>query len=406
MDELMKELQGLLEKYKDGTPEGTSAEDEQKDIARMAELTKMVETRKAEQRSERIAAARRAIESDQAKKVDEIPISASANASQMRIKVKENVDSKIARRAWAKNLASQANVQIIGGTEMTKEERAAFVHLTTNTADVVPVEVQNEIIEMIDNSSVLYNDIPKDNFKKVYEIPRHVKIKAGDAAKTNEGEAPVDEENNFDHITITGDEIKKTAKMSRKMAVQSIDGFEQWVIREVGIRTGVAANAACYARLLDTTVGMDTANQISCTKAGTLTKADLTKSFGLIKTYDVPAPKGIVIYANNTTIWNYIAMVENNNGDSYFVDEKTEDPRVQGRIFGKVVKQDDSIADGIIYIGCPDLLMGNIFDGPDVTGYVATDGTQRHCFDGYLLFDCGLAVPESFVQLTIGTASA
>ena len=49
---------------------------------------------------------------------------------------------------------------------------------------------------------------------------------------------------------------------------------------------------------------------------------------------------------------------------------------------------------------------GNAFDGVDVTGYVATDGSQNHCFDGYLLYDCGLAVPQSFAQLTIGGASA
>jgi hypothetical protein len=42
----------------------------------------------------------------------------------------------------------------------------------------------------------------------------------------------------------------------------------------------------------------------------------------------------------------------------------------------------------------------------DVTGYVATDGTQNHCFDGYLLYDCGLAVPQAFAQLTIGGTSA
>ena len=51
------------------------------------------------------------------------------------------------------------------------------------------------------------------------------------------------------------------------------------------------------------------------------------------------------------------------------------------------------------------MIKGNAFDGVDVSGYVATDGTQNHCFDGYLLYDCGLAVPQAFAQLTINAAS-
>ena len=73
-----------------------------------------------------------------------------------------------------------------------------------------------------------------------------------------------------------------------------------------------------------------------------------------------------------------------------FVDEKTEDPAVEGHIFGKLVKRDDSMADGIIKAGYPDLFRGNIFDGVDITPYVEP-GTQKRCFDGYLLFDGGLS---------------
>ena len=74
---------------------------------------------------------------------------------------------------------------------------------------------------------------------------------------------------------------------------------------------------------------------------------------------------------------------------------------MQGRIFGKLVKQDDSMANGKLKLGYPDLIKGNAFDGVDVQGYIATDGSQKHCFDGYFLYDCGLAVPEAFVELTI-----
>ena len=124
----------------------------------------------------------------------------------------------------------------------------------------------------------------------------------------------------------------------------------------------------------------------------------------MLYTYGNAAAKGCVIYANNNTIWNHIAMLEDANKRSYFIDEKTADPTVEGHIFGKLVKRDDSIADGVVLAGYPDLIKGNLFNGPDVTPYVANDGTQRRCFDGYVLFDCGLAVPQAFAQLTVKTA--
>ena len=192
--------------------------------------------------------------------------------------------------------------------------------------------------------------------------------------------------------------------MSRKMAVQSISGFEQYIVNETGARLAVAANARTHAKTVDTTLGMDSGNKINCATAGTLKKADITKLLGMLYTYGNPAPKGCIIYANGNTIWNHIAMVEDANRRSYFVDEKTEDPAVEGHIFGKLVKRDDSMADGIIKAGYPDLFRGNIFDGVDVTPYVEP-GTQKRCFDGYLLFDGGLVVPKAFGQLTIGTAA-
>ena len=320
-----------------------------------------------------------------------------------------------ARRAWVKDIARRSGVQLIEGTDFTQverdaynalvERRTAFTHLTSNTDAVIPVELQTQIFTLIDNTAVLYGDIHKDNFPHQFELIRHKSIKAGDAAKTDEGAAPADEEQNeFDPITLTGEEIKKTVKMSRKMAVQSINGFEQYIVNETGARLAVAANARVHAKTVDGTLGMDSGNKINCATAGTLAKADITKLLGLLYTYGNPAPKGCIIYANGNTIWNHIAMVEDANGRSYFVDEKTEDPAVEGHIFGKLVKRDDSMADGIIKAGYPDLFRGNIFDGVDVTPYVEP-GTQKRCFDGYLLFDGGLVVPKAFGQLTIGTAA-
>lgn len=410
MDELLKELQALLDKYADGTPEGTTDDEAKQDEERMAELTETIERMAKEQkdaaqkRTAAVAAARSAIESGTAARVDNVPLARSASAAGAVVRDVTDYDAA-AKRGWLKDIATRAGVQLGGGNDLTTQERAAFTALTTNTTAVIPKEIQGQIISLIDNSAVLFGDISHDNFKHQYDLVRHTGITTGDAATTNEGAAPTDEQNEFDTIGLIGVEIKKTAKISRKMAVQSMDGFEAWLIKEVAARLAVAANAFAHTRLTDAKLGMAAANLITCAKSGTLTKADITRMFGLLKTFGNPVSKGAIVYANNSTIWNEIAMVEDKNGKSYFVDEKTEDPAVQGRIFGKLVKQDDSVPDGVIRAGYPDLIKGNIFDGIDVNGYVATDGSQRHCFDGYLLYDCGLAVPQSFAQLTIKAAS-
>lgn len=419
MDDLLAELQALIDKYKpaDG---GTETEPTEQDAERMSALTAEIEKRNAaaaqrrDGNAARIAAARAAIESGSARRVDSVPLGSSATARGALPQVRDTTDYKAAaRRAWVKDIARRSGVQLIEGTEFTQverdaynhliEQRATFTHLTSNTDAVIPVELQNQIFSLIDNTAVLYGDIHKDNFPHQFELIRHKGITKGDAAKTDEGNAPTDDEQNeFDTITLTGEEIKKTVKMSRKMAVQSVNGFEQYIVNETGARLSVAANARVHAKTVDTTLGMASGNKITCATAGTLAKADITKLLGLLYTFGNPAPKGCIIYANGNTIWNYIAMVEDAQKRSYFVDEKTEDPSVEGHIFGKLVKRDDSMADGIIKAGYPDLFRGNIFDGVDVTPYVEP-GTQKRCFDGYLLFDGGLAVPQAFAQLTIGT---
>lgn len=127
---------------------------------------------------------------------------------------------------------------------------------------------------------MLFGDVSRDNFKHQYELVRHTGIAQGDAAKTKEGEAPADEQNEFDTIALAGEEIKKTAKLSRKMAVQSMDGFEAWLIKEVAARIAVAANAFVHDRLTDAKLGIAAANLITCAKAGTLTRPTLLRCSG------------------------------------------------------------------------------------------------------------------------------
>lgn len=415
LEELIAELQALIDQCSDGT------EPTEEDAARMAELTDEINQRTAQNaqaaqtRAAAVANARAAIDAGRAQRIDSVPLARSANVAGVSGAAYDVTDYDAAeRRAWVKGLAERSGIQLVGGTALTDAERAAqrhaieqraeFTMTTANTDSLVPVSVQNEIISLIDNTAVLFGDISRTNMSGQVEFPRHKSIKKGDAAKTDEGAAPTDiEQNEFDTVPLVGTEIKKTVEMSRKMATQSLSGFENYVITEVSSRLAVACNAFAHEKLGDENYGIATANKIQTAKAQSITKADMVKMLSLLRSYGNAAAKGIIIYANNSTIWNQIAMIEDTTGRSYFVNEATDDPTVQGRIFGKIVKQDDSIADNVIKAGFPDLFKGNMFDGPDVTPYVQPR-TQKRCFDGYVLFDGVLAVPEAFAQLTIKQA--
>lgn len=418
MDEMLKELQALIDKYKDGTPEGVSDEQAEKDAERMSQLTAEIEKRTAadaaarESRAARIAAARSAIDNGTAHQVGSLPLSGGVNA---RSAVYDVTDYSAAEtRGFLKNLATSAGVRLVEGNDLNDvertaltamEQRAAFTVTTSNTDKVVPVELKNEIISLIDNSTALFSDVTRDTIPGQYELVRHKSITKGDAAKTAEGAAPTDEEQNvFDRITLTGDEIKKTVKLSRKMMVQSLDSFRTYINREVSARCGVAGDKIVLAKLVDSTLGMAAGNKINVAKTGTLTKADVMKALSLLKTYGNPAAKGVRIYANQSTIWNQIAAIEDATKRSYFIDERDDDPTVKGRIFGSIVKLEDNLEDGVIMLGYPDLFRSNLFDGPVVEAVTLPDGSWNTAINGYMLYDGGLAVPESFVQLTVGTA--
>lgn len=418
MDEMLKELQALIDKYKDGTPKGVSDEQAEKDAERMSQLTAEIEKRTAadaaarESRAARIAAARSAIDNGTAHQVGSLPLSGGVNA---RSAVYDVTDYSAAEtRGFLKNLATSAGVRLVEGNDLNDvertaltamEQRAAFTVTTGNTSSVVPVELQSEIISLIDNSTALFSDVTRDTIPGQYELVRHKSITKGDAAKTAEGAAPTDEEQNvFDRITLTGDEIKKTVKLSRKMMVQSLDSFRTYINREVSARCGVAGDKIVLAKLVDSRLGMAAGNKINVAKAGTLTKADVMKALSLLKTYGNPAAKGVRIYANQSTIWNQIAAIEDATKRSYFIDERDDDPTVKGRIFGSIVKLEDNLEDGVIMLGYPDLFRSNLFDGPVVEAVTLPDGSWNTAINGYMLYDGGLAVPESFVQLTVGTA--
>ena len=312
--------------------------------------------------------------------------------------VQHGADSEEYRRAWLKNMAvfraqDGSETRLLG--DLTAEEREAFTFTTANTTSVVPTVVMSRIIELVKSMAPMYEDATKSGMTQGFSVPRHAAISQGDAAATSEGVANDDEIDTFSTLTLTGVEIKKHVKITRKMQWQSIAAFEDWLVQHISKRIAVAKETRILAQLNDTTPGIAAANKI----ARTYTDNAVREALALI------AEDGTKVwYANSKTIYNGLAGIKDNNGRPLFLESTvTDDPKIKGRIYGGLVKEDNNIPDNVVFVGVPASILANDFEAlfigrqTDMTTFVTTIG-------GYSLFDAGLENPLAFVKITFSAA--
>lgn len=292
------------------------------------------------------------------------------------------------RTAWLKNLALDAKGNRMFG-ELTEVEERAFNFVTTNTPQVVPTEILDRIVELVDNDSPIYDDARKENLTAGFVIARHKSTDAGDAKKTGEGVANDDEQDTFDELKLPGVEIKKHITMSRQMQFQSISAFENWVVSHLAARIRVAKENYILEQLATTTAGMDAGNKVTGTA---LTDDEIRKVFALLR-----GTGARVLYANNNFIWNTLAGVKDEDGNKLFQPSSMVDPIIEGRVYGSAVKKDENIPDDTFYVGYPKSIIANEFIAFDITPQIEAK-TLNRIFVGYSLFDAGLEDPKAFAK--------
>jgi HK97 family phage major capsid protein len=225
-----------------------------------------------------------------------------------------------------------------------------------------------------------------------FGVPRHTAIAAGDAASTSEGAAPSnDEQDSFDLLPLSGVEIKKTVKISRKMKWQSIQAFEDWIVKNLADRIGVAKETQILAQMADATYGIASANIATGVEA---TDANIRAKLGLVRGTGMK-----VLYANAYTIWNILAGINDGAGNKAFIPNPQADPVTKGVVYGYVVKEDNNLSNKVIYAGAPAAILANNFEELFINR--ATDPSSlAEIITGYSLFDAGLENPLSFVKVT------
>jgi HK97 family phage major capsid protein len=307
------------------------------------------------------------------------------------------------RTAFLKNLAVRDGVHIFG--EQTPEERAAFITTTANTGQVVPDVMMNQIIDLVENMTPMYDDATKTSMTQGFGVPRRKSITQGDANGVAEGTANDDESNDFDILTLSGITISKTATLSLMMTFKSIDAFESWLVTEIADRIATAKNRVIRNRLdgvapsggtAVANAGIDSTNILT---GQAYTDEAIRAMFGKIK------GKGArVIYANSNTIWTKLAGIEDDNADKLFVPNSMGDPIVTGRIYGAAIKVDDEIADDVIYIGTVGQMLANNYLDLKIVSDIE-NRTMNTIYTAASVFDAGLQNPKSFVKATFATST-
>lgn len=311
--------------------------------------------------------------------------------------------------AWAKDMM---------GRPLTADEQTVFTqvnddfrnaaHTTETSGTLVPTTVAKGIWSRIAEDYPLWNDSGatqiQGNLSYNKEESRNVTADWYDEATETE-----DTEVQFGTLELTGCELSKSATVSFKMRSMAVEEFIPYIQGVLAEKMGIALSAAVYKGKgkpgqSDTfkaePEGIKTAltaesNTPQLLTYASLTYADLTTAMG--KIYSKYA-SGLVIYANNATIWNVLANVKFEDGRPAFVPDVTAGG--VGRLFGYTVKAESTLDDG-------EILFANVKAGykanvnQPITVYVEEHAKQRKVdYVAYAIADGGVMDTKAFVVLS------
>ena len=310
-------------------------------------------------------------------------------------------ESKSAEDVMRSEAYKNAFLKEILNQEMTEEERTAmdtvtraFIHTTSNTAAVVPAELQNKIYSTMEESHPLMADVQILRTGTVMSIVKHTAIVAGDAANVSEGVAGDDEQNTFVNVELTGKDISKHVDYSYRLGKMAIPAFEAYLVKEIGDRIGSKWSANIVAQIKS---DLAVANKINAAVAGTLAIEDFLS--GLSKLKGVSKAN---VYVNGTTLWGKVYPMKGADGRQAFIPNYADN--LSGVVLGKAVKQEDSLADNEVLILDPGQYIENVVQDllierdKDIKKHV-------HTISGIVIAGGSMTNDKAGVLVTIGTGA-
>ena len=264
---------------------------------------------------------------------------------------------------------------------------------TTNHTDyLLPKTLLNEIWSLIEEEHSILQDITLYRTGTILEIPIHASIEQGDAKSVDEATANDDEINAWSKITLSGKDFSKHIDISYAMAKMSIDALEEYLRTEIADRIGAALAVDAVTQILADYD--DTNNAVTTAEEDVVAFTDIANTLATLKN----AKGGIVIYANNATIYSRLVGMVDTTGRPIF--QPSAQAGAQGTLVGFPIKHEDAISDDVILIGYPKQVVGNVIQ--DIM--IETDrDIKKHVitYAGYARAEFALAAEKAFATLTV-----
>ncbi len=297
------------------------------------------------------------------------------------------VDSPEYRRAFLLNLAGR-------GEEMTPEERAAFVHTTTNTSQPIPTTMLNEIWDLVSTEHSIMGDVTIYRTGTVLEVVKHTAITQGTAKTVEENAANDDEKNTFAKVVLSGKDFSKTVEISYAMESMSLDALEAYLVHEISNGLG-AAMAADVVKTIES--DMNTGNKLTTGTVGAVTFKEISKLFGTLARVS-----SVCVYATRNTIYNHLVGMVDSTGRPIF--QPTAQKGQEGTILGAAIKVEDAVADGKLLVGDARKVVYNMIQ--DVLIEKDRDiKTHKVIHSGYARGEGALIDDKAFAELTVKTSA-
>ncbi len=261
------------------------------------------------------------------------------------------------KTAWAKVMMG---VPLASAETDIVQKVNAYTHTTENTGVVIPKTVAAGIWDMIEELYPYWNDVQKTYVKGNYSAI--VSDESSEAKWYDEATDTEDGKETFKELPLTGCELSRAITVSWKLREMSVEDFIPYIQRKLARRMGAGLGyGATHGKgkpsatefkpepmgVVTALEKEDSTPQIVEYTKGALAYKDLTIARSKIKV----GTNELSVYANSATIWGELANVVDGKGNPIFV----PDPVNSGiyRIFGMVVKEDDSFKDGEVLMSSP-----------------------------------------------------
>ena len=309
------------------------------------------------------------------------------------------------RNAWAKHLMGRSLTD--GERESFLMVNETFTHTTINTSIVIPETVSKGIWELAGEYYPYFEDVAKTYVNGLLTMIQE--DTSSEAKWYDEATATEDGKETFKEYKLSGCELSRAITVSWKLKEMAIEDFIPYVQRKMAKKLGAAAGygvthgkgseaAGGKPEPMGTVTALlaeENTPQVAEYANGTVPKYDdIVKTRAKIKSgYGA----GLKIYANARTIWEKIAMIQDQNKRPLFVPDVTG--AAAFRILGMPVKEDDSMGDG-------EILFSNAQDGYHLNvnkeiSMMTEDHVKQRTTDyvGYGIMDGNIATSKAHALL-------